>query len=162
ITALLIERGIEAALIPRDASNRAPSELAAILQDQEKALEWVFDFVGHGRPLSTSWIKELHALLTRHQTHVEGIDQFNQVQKVELVKGDYKILPNNPRRPDETVHYYCPPEQTASEMDRLIEMHLKHIQDGIPPEVESAWLHHRFTQIHPFQDGNGRVARAIS
>src|SRR5262245_18821499 len=39
ITALLIERGIEAALIPRDASNRAPSELAAILQDQEKALE---------------------------------------------------------------------------------------------------------------------------
>src|SRR5262249_43026661 len=50
----------------------------------------------------------------------------------------------------------------ASEMDRLIEMHLKHIQDGIPPEVESAWLHHRFTQIHPFQDGNGRVARAIS
>src|SRR5438105_5969866 len=40
ITALLIERGIEATLIPHDASNRAPSELAAILIDQEKALEW--------------------------------------------------------------------------------------------------------------------------
>ena len=25
----------------------------------------------------------------------------------------------------------------------------------------AAWLHHRFTQIHPFQDGNGRVARAL-
>ena len=30
------------------------------------------------------------------------------------------------------------------------------------PEVEAAWLHHRFTQIHPFQDGNGRVARALT
>jgi prophage maintenance system killer protein len=30
------------------------------------------------------------------------------------------------------------------------------------PEVKAAWLHHRFTQIHPFQDGNGRVARALA
>jgi prophage maintenance system killer protein len=28
--------------------------------------------------------------------------------------------------------------------------------------VEAAWLHHRFTQIHPFQDGNGRVARCLA
>jgi hypothetical protein len=28
--------------------------------------------------------------------------------------------------------------------------------------VQAAWLHHRFTQIHPFADGNGRVARAIA
>ena len=25
----------------------------------------------------------------------------------------------------------------------------------------AAWLHHRFVQIHPFQDGNGRVTRAL-
>ena len=29
-------------------------------------------------------------------------------------------------------------------------------------EVEAAWLHHRFSQIHPFADGNGRVARVIA
>jgi len=45
-------------------------------------------------------------------------------------------------------------------MDRLIQLHLEHI--GVPPEVEAAWLHHRFTQIHPFQDGNGRVARSLA
>ena len=28
---------------------------------------------------------------------------------------------------------------------------------GVRPEIEAAWLHHRFTQIHPFQDGNGRA-----
>ena len=45
-------------------------------------------------------------------------------------------------------------------MDRLIELHEAHA--SIPPEVEAAWLHHRFTQIHPFQDGNGRIARALA
>jgi hypothetical protein len=33
---------------------------------------------------------------------------------------------------------------------------------GVKPIVRSAWLHHRFTQIHPFQDGNGRIARALA
>lgn len=57
---------------------------------------------------------------------------------------------------------YCPPEHVASEMDQLIDMHRRHIADNIPSDVAAAWLHHRFTQIHPFQDGNGRVARAIA
>jgi hypothetical protein len=41
-------------------------------------------------------------------------------------------------------------------------MHDQHDAKGIAPEVEAAWLHHRFAQIHPFADGNGRVARAIA
>jgi hypothetical protein len=60
------------------------------------------------------------------------------------------------------VHEFCPPEHVASEMDELIRMHDEHKSKSVPPEVEAAWLHHRFTQIHPFQDGNGRVARAIA
>ena len=48
----------------------------------------------------------------------------------------------------------------ASQMDRLVSIHLSH--DGKLPEVEAAWLHHRFTQIQPFQDGNGRIARALA
>jgi len=47
-------------------------------------------------------------------------------------------------------------------MDRLLQLHNHHIQDGVAGEVQAAWLHHRFTQIHPFQDGNGRVARALA
>jgi hypothetical protein len=41
-------------------------------------------------------------------------------------------------------------------------MNAEHDASATPVEVEAAWLHHRFAQIHPFADGNGRVARAIA
>ncbi|BAI93842.1 hypothetical protein N39L_57730 [Limnospira platensis NIES-39] len=47
-------------------------------------------------------------------------------------------------------------------MELLITLHHQHQEQKVPPEIEAAWLHHRFTQIHPFQDGNGRVARCLA
>src|SRR5262249_28691559 len=79
-----------------------------------------------------------------------------------LLKGKYKERPNNPKKPDGSMHQYCPPEQVDSEMERLLSLHEKHEKKDVPVEVEAAWLHHRFTQIHPYQDGNGRVARALA
>jgi hypothetical protein len=45
-------------------------------------------------------------------------------------------------------------------MDRLVSIY--HQLPDEAPEVRSAWLHHAFTSIHPFEDGNGRVARALA
>jgi Fic family protein len=162
VTRTLIEKGIEAALIPHDATNRDPELVGRILQDHLHALEGMFDFVGGQRQLSTSYIKELHAALLRSQTTYTVTDQFAQEFEKRLEKGLYKDAPNNPSREDGCVHEYCPPELVASEMDRLLQMHIEHESRSVPVEVEAAWLHHRFTQIHPFADGNGRVARAIA
>lgn len=159
-TRLLIEKGVDAALIPREATDQDPDFVAALIRDQEEALEGLFDFVRRRRELSTSYIKELHAALLRHQPTTTARDQFGQLLTVPLRRGEWKTLPNNPTRPNGTVHEYCPPEQVASEMDDLVELH--RIHQGVTTEVESAWLHHRFTQIHPFQDGNGRVARCLA
>jgi fido (protein-threonine AMPylation protein) len=136
--------------------------VARIIQDHYDALEGLFDFVGGRRQLSTGYIKELQAALLRNQDVYAVVDQFGKVFERPFEKGLYKTLPNNPTRPDGTVHEYCPPEHVASEMDRLVAMHAEHETGGVPVEVEAAWLHHRFTQIHPFADGNGRVARAIA
>ncbi|WP_419840196.1 Fic family protein [Candidatus Poriferisodalis sp.] len=162
ITQLLIEQGIDASLIPHDATDKAPQVVAGIIADQAQAVDFLFDFVAQQRRLSSSYIKELHALMTRKQATASGIDQFGRPVEVPLTHGEYKLHPNNPTQPDGRVFEYCPPEQVASEMDQLVEMHLEHVDDGIAAELEAAWLHHRFTQIHPFQDGNGRVARALA
>ena len=120
-----------------------------------------FAFVKNDRSLSTSYIKELHAALLRSQKTMEGIDALGRHVEIPLIKGQWKTQINYPER-DDVTYTYCPPEQVGSEMDRLIAMHADHVANAVPSEVEAAWLHHRFTQIHPFQDGNGRVARAIA
>ena len=125
ISQLLIERGINAALISHQ-NGANPDAVVAMISDHKAAVDGVFEFVKGQRPLSTSYIKELHALMTRHQETVEGVDALGRKTLVPLVRGAYKRLPNNPLRPDGTVHLYCPPEQVDSEMDRLIALHLQH------------------------------------
>jgi len=162
ITQLLIEQGIDASLIPHGSTDKPADVIVPILRDQEEALEGLFDFVAQRRELTTSYIKELHQVLTRHQDTVQAINGLGRNLDVRLLRGDWKQQPNNPKRPDGEVHEYCPPEHVGAEMDRLIAAHQEHLKEGVPPEIEAAWLHHRFTQIHPFQDGNGRVARALA
>ena len=134
--------------------------LKGLLQDQHDAVELVFDPASGRRPVSHHTMKSWHQLLTRHQEYAPGVREGRRVG-IPLLRGDYKAHPNNPRRPDGVVHEYCPPVQTSSEMDRLLEMHHAHRDRALPTEVEAAWLHHRFVRIHPFQDGNGRMARLL-
>ena len=161
-TQLLIEQGIDASLIASDATDQ-PSELVAgMIQDHAEAVDWLFDVVTNECPLSTSIVKQLHQFMTRKQLFATGFDAFGNRHDIKLRHGAFKIWPNNPRRPDGKVHEYCPPEQVASEIDRLLSIHQVHSAEGVATDVSAAWLHHRFAQIHPFQDGNGRVARAIA
>lgn len=161
VTLTLIEQGFSATVMEHGSVNRDREYILALLNDQKDALEGLFAFVKQDQPLSTSYIKSLHAAMTRSQTTVEAFDPEGNKIQVPLLHGDWKKQSNYPRRGDH-VYMYCPPEQTASEMDRLVQMHHEHLGKGVSPEVEAAWLHHRFTQIHPFQDGNGRVARALA
>ncbi len=161
VTQTLIEQGFRAELLTHGSTNHPREFVLKLLADQKSALDGVFDFVKSERVLSTSWIRELHAVLLRSQDVTEGVDNFGRDVEISLIKGNWKKLPNSPVR-DGVLYAYCPPEHVAAEMDRLVEMHAEHDTRGVPTEVQAAWLHHRFTQIHPFQDGNGRIARAIT
>ena len=61
----------------------------------------------------------------------------------------------------ETVHYEAPrPDRVAMEMDRFLDWF-----NGNPeldPVLKSAVAHFWFVTVHPFEDGNGRIARAIA
>ncbi len=161
-TEVLIKHGIDASLIASDATDQPPELVAGIIRDHAEAVDWLFDAVTSERPLSTSFMKQLHQFMTRKQVYTTGIDMFGRKHEIELRHGEFKARPNNPVRPDGKLHEYCPPEHVDAEMDRLIEMHRQHTEADTAPDVSAAWLHHRFAQIHPFQDGNGRIARAIA
>ena len=159
VTVQIAQAGMEA-LGRFHARGKITTDARALITDQREALEMVMDLVGGARRLSASYTRELHQRLTLSQETCEAQDALGRLVKVPLLKGQWKSQPNNPTRPDGSIHPYCPPERVQDQFDQLLAWHDAH--RDICPEVEAAWLHHRFVQIHPFQDGNGRVARALT
>lgn len=159
-TEVLVKLGFVADLVERSSTNRDPAELVEILRDHKAAIDLVQDCVANSRPLTVGLINDLHSILTRHQEVVDGIDQFDRAVSFPLKHGAFKDLPNNPTRDDGSVHEYCPPLHVRSEIDQLIEWYGEY--EEVNPILLAAWVHHRFSQIHPYQDGNGRVARVLA
>jgi len=161
-TKTLIEQGFDASLLLHEDTDKHPEQVINYIKDQYQAIEGLDQFVGGNRLLGTSYIKELHCVLTAHQTHYDARDSAGNSVIRELPRGIWKIISNNAKLEDGKVFQFCPYEHVPAEMDQLITWHLEHEQKKVPPEIESAWLQHRFTLIHPFTDGNGRVARCLA
>jgi Fic family protein len=158
-TEALIARGFYEDLVSRDSTDIEPARLIDILQDQYAAIELVHDLIGHSRPLTKGVILQLHSILTRHQETTPAIDHLGKRVEIPLLRGAFKLHPNNPKRPDGEMHEYIPPEHVDSEIERLLKW--LHEYSNESPILVASWFQHRFTQIHPFQDGNGRVSRAL-
>lgn len=162
LTETLIKEGFVQSFVSHGDTNVPVPKLMAHLKDHLEAVDFVFDVVKENRELTIGFIKELHALVTRNQDYAEGRDQFGNKTQIPLIKGKFKERENNPTREDGTTVLYCPPEQVDSEMDNLVAVFNNAVSNDIHPIIISAWFHHSFSTIHPFQDGNGRVARLLS
>ena len=161
VTETLINEGFTSSLVSHRDTN-VPKQTLNHLQDHLEAVDVIFDIVKENRPLTKHFICELHQLTTRHQEFCEGRDPLGNNIQIPLIKGRFKERENNPTREDETTILYCPPEHVDAEMDRLIEIYNDLCEQKVKPLIIAAWVHHAFTTIHPFQDGNGRVVRLIA
>ena len=76
--------------------------------------------------------------------------------------GQYKTQPNHIRTPTGETHFYATPEDTPAAMEALLVWFRAETQRGLVHPLEiAARFHHRFTGIHPFDDGNGRMSRLL-
>jgi Fic family protein len=162
VTETLVNMGFISSLISHGDTNIDKNKLIKHLQDHLDAVDFVFDVIKENRPLTKGFIYELHQLTTRNQDFAEGRDSLGNKTKIPLIKGRIKERENNPSREDGTLIRYCPPEHVEAEMDRLIEIYNELVDKKIHPLIIASWVHHAFTTIHPFQDGNGRVVRLIA
>ena len=161
VTNTLIEKGISTDYIERRSTNKEPAELVQILNDHQESVASVNYWIEQSRPLTKAFILGLHFQILKNQHTHPAVNLSGERFEATLHKGEFKTLPNNPTRTDGAIHEYCPPEQVESELDNLLSMYETYDTEGCHPILLAAWLHHRFEQIHPFQDGNGRVGRAI-
>lgn len=93
ITETFIKKGFIEFYISHNANVPVP-KLLAHLSDHLEAVDFVFDVVKENRELTISFIKELHALVTRNQEYAKGRDQFGIKTKIKLLKGKFKAFEN--------------------------------------------------------------------
>lgn len=162
ITETFIKKGFLESYISHNDTNIPVPKLLAHLSDHLSAVDFVFDVVKQSRDLTVGFINELHALVTRSQEYAEGRDQFGNKTNIKLLSGKFKEHENNPTRKNGTKILYCPPEHVAAEMDNLVSIYNDAEKKKVHPLICAAWFHHAFSTIHPYQDGNGRVARLLA
>jgi len=137
-------------------------EVARAIEDALAGYDVVLDLVTGREPLSQSWIRQLHERLLRSQTTFTVFTVLGP-QTHPMPKGVYKTQPNNPTNAETgRLFHYAPPSDTPAEMSRLLGEIGTDDFAGASPAVQAAYVHHAFVRIHPFADGNGRVARALA
>ncbi|MDR1038518.1 MAG: Fic family protein [Deltaproteobacteria bacterium] len=162
ITRRLVDHGLTSEELPVQTDGLGPVDPALVLENHRAITVFMNEEIEMGRPLTNFAIKGMHSVFVENQDFAAGRSPTGERIAIRLLKGTFKKWPNNPHTPEGLLHQYCPPEQVDIEMERLLAMHASHASDSVPPDIEAAWLHHRFIQIHPFQDGNGRIARALA
>lgn len=158
VTEALVAEGITAEVAAREGG--VSEGALTLIRDQLDALDYLTLVVREGRQLSVFFVRELHQLITRHQPTYEARDALGNLVKVPLPRGEWKTQPNHVQRADGSLLQYTPPEHVQSQMELLVKRYPE--TAGAHPVIRAAWLHHRFICIHPFADGNGRVARALT
>ncbi|MBR3744591.1 MAG: Fic family protein [Bacteroidales bacterium] len=113
-------------------------------------------------PLTQNFIRTLHKTLLREDYTVYR-DLPGGVQTSYTVHaGQYKTRPNSVITRYGDRFDYASPEETPALMTELVNWYNASAQEGKLSPVELAVLfHYRFIRIHPFEDGNGRIARLM-
>lgn len=158
VTEALVAEGLTAEVAAREGG--LDDDSLAIIRSQYDALEFLSAAASEGRDLTLHFVRELHAAICSSQATYEARNDFGQIVHPTLQHGAWKQQPNHVRRHDGSILEYTPPEHVQAEMERLIELHDS--MSDAHPVIRAAWLHHCFILIHPFEDGNGRVARALT
>ena len=114
-------------------------------------------------PINEAWIRELHSEITAGQpTYRVWIPSLKKYQQQALPRGQYKTQSNHVQQADGDRHAYAPVDDVPAEMRRLLEQTRTPEFDAAHPSLQAAYAHYALVVIHPFADGNGRVARAIA
>lgn len=113
-------------------------------------------------PLTQNFIRQLHKVLLREDYQVYCTLPGGVQTSYVIHAGQYKTRPNSviTRYGDRFV--YASPEETPALMNDLVAWYNQAEESGVYSPVELAALfHYRYIRIHPFEDGNGRIARLM-
>ena len=113
-------------------------------------------------PLTQNFIRTLHRTLLREDYTVYRNLPGGMQTSYTIHAGQYKTRPNSVITRYGDRFEYASPEETPALMTDLVDWYNQAEAEGKLSPVELATLfHYRYIRIHPFEDGNGRIARLL-
>ena len=130
--------------------NTSPEEQTKEYKKNLIALEFIEAYIEKGTKIDRAFISELHKIIVNDlATNLEGDKNPGEYRKMPVV-----ISKSNHKPP--------PPEQVSPYADELLAFINKYAGKQKYNLLATAIAHHRFSWIHPFRNGNGRVVRLIT
>ena len=112
--------------------------------------------------LTETFIRQVHQVMLREDYTVFRNLPGGETTSYVVHAGRYKTRPNSVITPTGERFEYASPEETPSLMADLVAWFNQAAEEGVLTPIQMAALfHYRFIRIHPFEDGNGRIARLM-
>lgn len=127
-----------------------------------EAINALLDLTRGDSPLTESFFRGLHAMILRERYQVDAQTPDGKPTKKWVEVGQYKTAPNHVLTVTGETFRFAEPIDVQEKMQRL--MHeVNGLQGRTDAEVlvAAAKIHYDFVLIHPFDDGNGRMARLL-
>jgi len=131
------------------------------MKGHDLALKLAEDLVADNEhPLTESFIKNLNEIILKEPFWKEAVTADGQNTRRLIKVGNYKEYSNSVRLPNGEMFNYASPAETPILMQELTDWYRTEGK-ALHPVTLASMLHYKFVRIHPFDDGNGRIARLL-
>jgi Fic family protein len=132
------------------------------IKGHDEAIKIIEDVVKEKRPLTENFIRELHTLILKEPYEVDALTSDGKPTKKLIQIGKYKTSQNHVKTRTGEIFYFAEPFEVEAKMSDLISWYEKESKkNDVNAIILAATFHYKFVRIHPFDDGNGRLARLL-
>lgn len=132
------------------------------LRGHNEGIKFLYDLIKAGGAIREKDIRDLHKIILVEPYQTKTTDHEGNQSFKTINIGQYKTTPNYVITKTGEEHHYATPEETPILMGELMKFYEKALEDdAVHPVLLAAYFHFAFVAIHPFDDGNGRLARLL-
>jgi Fic family protein len=132
------------------------------MKAHDVGIQHVRELAADERPITEADIRDLNRIILKEPFWKEARTAAGEATRKRITPGEYKNSPNNVQTATGEMFMFKSPEETPAEMQALTEWFRAGLEDEtVDLAAFLAAFHHRFSIIHPFDDGNGRTMRLL-